>query len=69
MPLHAVVEPEQHEYQSRAPVEDFARTADANLAGKDLAFKDLGLKVGDRMVIEPPAKLGEQPGVVKLIGW
>ncbi|EGK70940.1 MAG: flagellar brake protein [Methyloversatilis sp.] len=55
--------------RAEPPVEDFARTADAAVVGKDLAFKDLGLKVGDRMVIEPPAKLGEQPGVVKLIGW
>lgn len=38
-------------------------------AVKDVLFKDIGLKVGDRLIIEPPPKLGEQVGVVRLIGY
>jgi hypothetical protein len=32
-------------------------------------FKDIGLKVGDRLILEPPPKLGDQLGMVKLIGY
>lgn len=34
-----------------------------------LAFADLGLKIGDRMILEPPPKLGTTASVVKLIGY
>lgn len=38
-------------------------------AAKDFMFKDIGLKIGDRLILEPPAKLGVQAGVVRLIGY
>jgi c-di-GMP-binding flagellar brake protein YcgR len=37
--------------------------------GKEVFFRDIGLKVGDRLIVEPPPKLGDQPGTVKLIGY
>lgn len=55
--------------RATSPIEDAVKTGDAATTLQDVLFKDIGLKVGDRMVIEPPAKLGDQPGVVKLIGW
>ena len=55
--------------RAASPIEDAVKTGDAATTLQDVLFKDIGLKVGDRMVIEPPAKLGDQPGVVKLIGW
>lgn len=55
--------------RAASPIEDAVKTGDAATPLQDVLFKDIGLKVGDRMVIEPPAKLGDQPGVVKLIGW
>jgi hypothetical protein len=42
---------------------------EAQSPAKEVMFKDIGLKVGDRLILEPPPKLGEQPGVVKLIGY
>lgn len=35
----------------------------------DVRFRDVGLAVGDRMMVEPPLKVGDQEGVVRLIGW
>lgn len=35
----------------------------------EIRFRDIGLTVGDRMMVEPPAKIGDQQGVAKLIGW
>lgn len=56
--------------RAAAPIEELVQSADTESAStRDISFRDIGLKVGDRMVIDPPAKLGEQPGVVKLIGW
>ena len=38
-------------------------------ATKDVQFKSIGMKVGDRLILDPPPKLGEQPSVVRLIGY
>lgn len=38
-------------------------------ADKGVLFKDIGMKVGDRLIVEPPPKLGEQAAVVRLIGY
>jgi hypothetical protein len=55
--------------RAASPIDYAVKTGDVATSLQDVLFKDMGLKVGDRMVIEPPAKLGDQPGVVKLIGW
>ncbi|WP_374337010.1 flagellar brake protein [Methyloversatilis sp.] len=54
---------------AESAVDELATLVGAEQGEKDVQFKDLGIKVGDRLVIEPPTKLGDQPGVVKLIGW
>lgn len=36
---------------------------------KDVLFKDIGLKIGDRLMLEPPPKLGKQLETVRLIGY
>lgn len=50
-------------------LEAVVQDGDAAQAVKDVLFKDIGLKVGDRLIIEPPPKLGDQVGVVRLIGY
>lgn len=43
--------------------------SEAPEAAKEVLFQDIGLKIGDRLILEPPPKLGDQPGTVKLIGY
>jgi hypothetical protein len=50
-------------------MESVASGASQPDVGKEVFFRDIGLKVGDRLIIEPPPKLGDQPGTVKLIGY
>lgn len=50
-------------------VEAGALDLGASEVARDVLFKDIGLKIGDRLIIEPPPKLGEQLGTVKLIGY
>jgi c-di-GMP-binding flagellar brake protein YcgR len=38
-------------------------------SGSSLKFHDLNLKVGDRLQLEPPAKLGAERCIVKLVGY
>lgn len=50
-------------------IEAVAQGINAPGVVKDVLFKDIGLKIGDRLILEPPPKLGEQLGMVKLIGY
>lgn len=50
-------------------IESGAPEAGQPEAVREVFFRDIGLKVGDRLIIEPPPKLGDQPGTVKLIGY
>jgi c-di-GMP-binding flagellar brake protein YcgR len=50
-------------------IESVASGAGQPDVGKEVFFRDIGLKVGDRLIVEPPPKLGDQPGTVKLIGY
>jgi|APHig6443718053_1056840.scaffolds.fasta_scaffold10570_4 c-di-GMP-binding flagellar brake protein YcgR len=50
-------------------IEAVAQGASAPGVVKEVLFKDIGLKIGDRLILEPPPKLGEQLGMVKLIGY
>lgn len=49
--------------------EAVAQASEIASATREVLFKDIGLKVGDRLILEPPPKLGDQLGMVKLIGY
>jgi c-di-GMP-binding flagellar brake protein YcgR len=38
-------------------------------AAKNIPFRHIGMKVGDRLIVDPPPKLGEQSAVARLIGY
>ncbi len=49
--------------------EAVATEAEMPAVTREVLFRDIGLKVGDRLIMEPPPKLGDQLGTVKLIGY
>ena len=50
-------------------LETAAQVASTADVVEDVPFRDMGLKIGDRLILEPPSKLGDQPGTVNLIGY